>query len=441
MVFVTFAALQQRFCYAKPVTNSRIRKLSLTRKSWELLSAIKEETFMASIISRANGTYLIRISCGVDSTGKQISRSKTFKPSKPNLPYARLNKEIEDFTAAFEREIEAEGPFRNVRPDKITFSDFCTRYLEIKKNTLSPQTYNFYSKVIEEELMPMFSRMKMKDLRTYHIQQFIQYLSTEKKRLDGREGNIAASTVKRYTTVLRSIVTTAYKLEYIEDDIGRSRRIEFPKEDTKEVEVFTLEEVGQILTALESEPLHIRTVIEVALFTGCRRGEIVGLKWSDIDFENQRISVKRSIYKLRDGKAREKEPKSKCSIRTISIPERLCKTLTEYRVQQNRHIAYLGDSWKNLDYIFTEEDGNVMHPHTPTKQFDHFLKRHGIRHLKFHGLRHTSATMLLANGCDIKTVSARLGHADIATTNIYVHALESTDRLAAETFDRLVREK
>lgn len=287
--------------------------------------------------------------------------------------------------------------------------------------------------------MPMFARMKMKDLRTYHIQQFIQYLSTEKKRLDGREGTIAASTVKRYTTVLRSIVTTAYKLEYIEGGIGRSRRIEFPKEETKEVEVFTLEEVGQILTALESEPMHIRAVIEVALFTGCRRGEIVGLKWSDIDFENQRISIKRSIYKLRDGKACEKEPKSKCSIRTISIPERLCKTLTEYRVQQNRRIAYLGDGWKNLDYIFTEEDGNVMHPHTPTKQFYHFLKRHGIRHLKFHGLRHTSATMLLANGCDIKTVSARLGHADIGTTNIYVHALEITDRMAAETFDRLVK--
>lgn len=95
---------------------------------------------MASIISRSNGTYLIRISCGVDSNGKQISRSKTFKPSKSNLPYSRLNKEIEDFTAAFEHEIEAEGPFRNVRPDKITFADFCTQYLEIKKNTLSPQT-------------------------------------------------------------------------------------------------------------------------------------------------------------------------------------------------------------------------------------------------------------------------------------------------------------
>ena len=175
------------------------------------------------------------------------------------------------------------------------------------------------------------------------------------------------------------------------------------------------------------------------MFTGCRRGEIVGLKWSDIDFENQRISVKRSIYKLSDGKAREKEPKSKCSIRTISIPERLCKTLTEYRLQQNRHIAYLGDAWRNLDYVFTEEDGHVMNPQTPTKQFSKFLKRHGIRHLKFHGLRHTSATMLLANGCDIKTVSSRLGHADITTTNIYVHALESTDRMAAQTFDNYLK--
>ena len=396
---------------------------------------------MANIISRSNGTYLIRVSCGLDSNGKQISRSKTFKPSKPNLPYTKLNRELEAFVAAFEQEVAEEGPMRNVRPDKITFADFCTQYLEIKKNSLSPQTYNFYSKVIEEELMPMFARLKMKDLRTYHIQQFIQYLANDKKRLDGQDGKIAASTVKRYATVLRSIVGMAYKLEYIEEDIGRSRRLEFPKEETKEVEVFTLEEVGYILKALESEPWHIRAVIEVALFTGCRRGEIVGLKWADIDFENQRISVKRSIYKLSDGKAREKEPKSKTSIRTISIPERLCKTLTEYRLQQNRHIAYLGDGWKNLDYVFTEEDGYVMNPQTPTKQFDHFLKRHGIRHLKFHGLRHTSATMLLANGCDIKTVSARLGHADITTTNIYVHALESTDRMAAQTFDNFLKTK
>ena len=78
-----------------------------------------------------------------------------------------------------------------------------------------------------------------------------------------------------------------------------------------------------------------------------------------------------------------------------------------------------------------------MHPHTPTKQFDKFLKKYGFHHLKFHGLRHSSATYLLSNGCDIKTVSKRLGHTSIDTTNIYVHALEKTDKAAAECFDSI----
>ena len=391
---------------------------------------------MASIIPKSNGTYLIRVSCGLDGAGKQITRSKTFKPSKPNLSYQRLNKEIDQFVAEFELEVKSGGNCVNF--DKITFSEFTTKYLEQKKTSLSPTTYVFYEMIIRTELIPMFGTMKMRDIKTYHVQQFIQYLATEKKRNDGVEGGISATTVRRYTTVLRSILTLAYKLDYIPEDVGNSRKIELPKEASTEIEVYTVEEVSEILKALENEPINIRTLVEVAIFTGMRRGEIVGLKWGDIDFQNQKIHVKRSIYKPKDGKAQEKEPKSKYGIRTISIPEQLCKTLVSYRAQQDRHISFLGDAWKNLDYVFTEEDGYVMNPQTPTKQFSNFLKRHGIRHLKFHGLRHTSATMLLANGCDIKTVSTRVGHADIDTTNIYVHALESTDRKAAQTFDYLV---
>ena len=284
----------------------------------------------------------------------------------------------------------------------------------------------------------MFGTMRMRDIRTHHIQQFIQYLYNEKPRGDGAEGHIAPSTVKRYTTVLRSILTLAYKMEYIDEDVGISRRIEFPKADTPEVEAFTMEEVSEILQATETEPIHIRTLVETALFTGLRRGEIVGLKWDDVDLDMQMLSVKRSIYKPKNEKALEKAPKSQCSIRTIAIPDRLCNTLREYKEHQERHASFLGNAWQNLGYIFTEEDGYVMNPHTPTKQFSKFLKRHNIRHLKFHGLRHTSATMLLANGCDIKTVSVRLGHSDIETTNIYVHALQSVDRKAASTFDKML---
>ncbi len=390
---------------------------------------------MASITPRANGTYLIRVSCGTDSSGKQIIKSKTFKPSKPNLSYQRLNKEIDMFVASFEIEAQNDS---NIHPEKITFAEFSKKYFEIKKTSLSPNTYDFYESFIRDELIPKFGSMQLRKIRTYHVQEFIQYLATERKRGDGTDGSLGASTVKRYTTILRSILSLAYKLEYIDEDIGRSRRIELPKEELTEIEVFSLDEVDEIMKALESESIKIRALVEIAIFTGMRRGEIVGLKWNDIDFENQKLHVRRSIYKPKKRKAFETATKSESSIRHISIPEQLCKTLTEYRVQQDRHISFLGDEWHDFGYIFTEEDGHVMNPQTPTKQFSKFLKRHGIRHLKLHGLRHTSATMLLANGCDIKTVSARLGHSDLETTNLYLHVLESSDKAAAQIFDDFV---
>ena len=181
--------------------------------------------------------------------------------------------------------------------------------------------------------------------------------------------------------------------------------------------------------------MNIRALVATALFTGARRGEIVGLKWDDVDFEKKQIYIRRTIIKLKDTPAFEKLPKTISSIRGITIPELLCEILSDYKKMQDDKIALLGEKWFSGNYVFTEYDGHVMNPQTPTKQFDHFLKRHGIRHLKFHGLRHSSATLLLSHGTDIKTVSKRLGHTSIDTTNIYVHALEKTDKAAAECFD------
>ncbi len=218
---------------------------------------------MASVTPKSNGTYLIRVSCGLDSSGKQISRSKIFKPSKPNLSYQKLNKEIDAFIADFELEARSESAI--IRPDKVTFAEFVEKYLEVKKSVLSPNTYVFYERIIRSELIPMFGAMKLREIRTYHVQQFIQYLTNEKKRDDGVEGGIVASTVRRYTTVLRSILTLAYKLEYTDDDVGSSRRIEFPKEASAEVEVFTIEEVQQIMEALESEPLYVNRISQIMM--------------------------------------------------------------------------------------------------------------------------------------------------------------------------------
>ena len=385
-------------------------------------------------MQKPNGTYLVRISCGRDiMTGKQILRGRIFKPSNPDLSQERLQKELNEFIEEFTDELQCER--NRKKPENKTVSDFAKEYLSIQKTSLSPGSYNFYQNIIEKHILPMFGRMRLRDIKTYHVQDFILRLNSL-SRSDGKPGHISPSTVKRYTSVLRSMLTMAYKLYYIDDDIGLSRRLTFPKERYQEVDVFTIEETKAILTAAKTEPINIRLLIELALFTGMRRGEIVGLKWSDINFDKQCLSIKRSIYKPKGEKSIEKEPKSHSSIRTIAIPNCLCETLAEYKVCQERHSLSL-DTWQNLDYVFTDENGNVMNPQTPTKQFSHFLARHNIRHLKFHCLRHTSATLLLSNGCDIKTVSARLGHSSIDTTNIYVHVLESVDRQAATTFENL----
>ena len=388
---------------------------------------------MANITQKPNGTYLVRISCGRDiMTGKQILRGRIFKPSKPDLSQERFQKELNEFIEDFTDELQCER--NRKKPENKIVSDFAKEYLSIQKTSLSPGSYDFYQHIIEKHILPMFGRMRLRDIKTYHVQDFIMKLNSM-PRNDGKSGHISPQTVKRYTTVLRSMLTMAYKMYYMDDDVGLSRRLTFPKEHYQEVDVFTIEEAKAILAAAKTEPINIRLLIELALFTGMRRGEIVGLKWSDINFDKQCLSVRRSIYKPKAEKSIEKEPKSHSSFRTIALPNCLCETLEEYKKSQEQYSLSLS-TWQNLDYIFTDDSGNVMNPQTPTKQFSHFLARHNIRHLKFHCLRHTSATILLATGCDIKTVSARLGHSSIETTDIYVHKLESVDKQAASSFDK-----
>ena len=388
---------------------------------------------MANITQKPNGTYLVRISCGRDiMTGKQILRGRIFKPSKPDLSQERFQKELNEFIEDFTDELQCER--NRKKPENKIVSDFAKEYLSIQKTFLSPTSYVLYERIIEQHILPMFGRMRLRDIKTYHVQDFIMKLNSMTRR-DGKPGHIAPQTVKRYTTVLRSMLTMAYKMYYMDDDVGLSRRLTFPKERYQEVDVFTIEEAKAILTAAKTEPINIRLLIEIALFTGMRRGEIVGLKWSDINFDKQSLSVRRSIYKPKGQKSEEKEPKSHASIRTLSIPNRLCETLQEYKNHQNSYALSLNGAWRNLGYVFTDEIGNVINPQTPTKQFSKFLARHNFRHLKFHCLRHTAATILLANGCDIKTVSARLGHSCIETTNIYVHMLESVDQQVAQILE------
>ena len=426
-----------------------------------------KEAVMAYIKERGNNNYFVRVSYGTLDNGRPFQKSRLFHPSRVDLPKAKLRKELDAFVEMLEEEcrleyeskydipkseepeiqethsVEQAAPIvqQTVTPVSLSktplFADFCEIYLKAKKDNISSTTYLLYEKSIQRILIPKLGKLHLDEIKPYHVQDLINYLATPSGRVDKKGEKLSPATIRRYLTILQSIMTMAWKQEYINSNPADTRRLEIAKIVTPEVEAFSNEEIAEILKMAQLEPIHIHAIIATAIYTGARRGEIAGLKWEDIDFENRTMYIRRSVVKLVGQEAEIKLPKTISSIRQMAIPQALCNILQELKKEQDRKKALLGDKWHDEGFLFTDWCGHVMHPHTPTKQFDKFLKKYGFRHLKFHGLRHSSATYLLSNGCDIKTVSKRLGHTSIDTTNIYVHALAKTDKAAADCFDSI----
>ena len=164
---------------------------------------------------------------------------------------------------------------------------------------------------------------------------------------------------------------------------------------------------------------------------GARRGELVALKFSDVDFEQSKITIERAAVKLKGQKTIIKPPKD-YEVRTVTVNQSCLELIKLLRAETQ---------WINGGWLFTTWNGEIMNPQTPTKQFSKFLERHGLRHRKFHSLRHTSATLLLYAGVNIKQVQGRLGHGDIETTNKYLHVLEEADVEAAKALDIMLLQK
>lgn len=388
-----------------------------------------------STIEKRNGAYRITVSCGVDVTGKQIRRRMTWKPDS-GMTAKQIEKELQRQKVLFE---EACQNGTAPTDGKIKLAEYVPIYLETAKQRLSPLVYERYSRMLEICIVPMLGHFKLKDIKPIHIQRFVNALEERDTHFDGRKGKLSSATIRRYYTMVQSVMHSAYKLGLIGMNPADGDRITLPKCEEETTEIFNEQELSAMLQALDSEPLQFRLLIHLALNTGCRRGELTGLKWSDIDFQTSVLTVSRSNYKLTGDKEIKSKSTKTGKSRRIILPPYCLPMLRQYRAEQLQTQMLMGDAWHGDDWIFIQADGKPMYPTTPTLQFSRFLKRHNLGHKKFHALRHTSATLLLSNGTNIKNVSARLGHAQLKTTNRYVHAVEQAEREAANTFETLLK--
>ncbi len=398
---------------------------------------------MANISERKNKdgkviSYRIRVSRGYAPDGKKLKPFEmTWKPS-PDTTAKQIQKELQRQVTLFEEECRngKVGSNRNMK-----LSEFCALYLEIKRESLAPRTFEYYENLIDSLIIPQLGHLKLGDIKPAHVQQFVQYLQGNVRRkngeLDTSNPKLSPATIKRKLACLQSIMKQAVKLDLISTNPADASRLTLPKTVNPKIEIFTKQEAKEMLSCLEGEPLQFQVLIQLAIMSGARLGELVALKFSDVDFINNRITVERSAFKLKGEPITVKPPKDN-DVRTITVNPYCVELIRLLMAEKQQEKMRLGSAWHNEGWIFTQWDGSIMHPQTPSKQFSAFLAKNGLQHRKFHALRHTSATLLLYGGINLRQVQERLGHGNMKTTQIYLHCVAEADQEAANTLNNLL---
>ena len=290
----------------------------------------------------------------------------------------------------------------------------------------SEHTRANYQGNLDNWIYPALGEIKLPELTSAQINALLLKMQ--------KQGKAHATCVKCYT-ILSGILKSAFMDDTIKTNPMLKVQRPKPRKDEKknnDAEAFTVEEARQIITTLESEPLKWKTLINLLLETGLRRGEACGLQWSDIDYNEQTITVSRNLCYTPQQGVYVDTPKNGHT-RTVPVGDEMIKLLRQLRREQAESFV---SRW-----IFTQ-DGNAepMHPDSPTRYLKKLSERAGVSGLHPHKLRHTFASIAITNGADIASVSETLGHSDKAVTlRMYTHADEESKRRASNIFREAIR--
>lgn len=376
------------------------------------------------IVNGVNKGWRASISVGSDENGKYIR--KQF--------YGKTQKEVKEKLEEFKKQMSL-GALPS--DDKLTLEHWYYTWLfDYRIKDLKPKSFEKYEGIYRNYIKgSTIGKIKLKDLRATHLQKHYNEL------LDIY--NKPVSTVKSLNTRLKPCLAEAEKQGYIQKNY--CKMVTLPKDNTtKEIKVLSSDQQKLFIEAIKGHNLEV--LFLVALSTGLRLGEILGLKWSDIDFNTGTLTVNRTLQRItqidrngnRESKVIEQLPKTKNSIRSIPIPKNILIKLKDHRLEQNKNRLKLGDLYSNNDYVFCDKLGYPIDDKKPARNLKTILTKLGIEPIKFHGLRHTYATRLFEANVPPKTVQVLMGHYDISITlDIYTHVMEGTKLEAVEKLNEI----
>ena len=363
-------------------------------------------------------SYQIRVFRGRDASGKRLKDYiMTWKP-EPGMTKRQIERELARQATLFEENCK----LGNISAEKPTFEKYAAYVMDLKeRNGLKVTTAERYRdmlKRINAEIGPL----KLQDIRPDHLNRLYAKLAGPGQNKRTGDG-LSQKTIIEHHRVISSIFSQAVKEQLVPSNIAQ--RATPPKRPKKEMDAFEVEEVQAILEALESEPLKWQVMTHLLIATGARRGEIMGLKWDKVLWESSQLYLcENRVYTPRSGAVSTTLKTGES--RYVSISPSVLDLLRRWQTEQADYFQFLGITPSG--YVMTAEDGQPMHPDSPTDWLAKFAKRHNLPPIHPHKFRHTQASLLISEGVDILTVSKRLGHAKVSTTlDIYSHVLAKSD--------------
>lgn len=292
----------------------------------------------------------------------------------------------------------------------ITFVDFMRQWLEVIQSQVKESTFNQYKRIVENSIIPFFGPMNiaLQNLEPIHIQQYY------KSKVD--EG-LSGNTVKHHHANIHKALQYALKLNWIA--YNPADRVELPKVKAFTGNFYNDEQIKELLNQIKGDV--IETPVLLAATYGLRRSEALGLQWGAVDFERHTITIKHTVVPNRHGLICADTTKNKTSTRTLQMLPFIEEHLKRIRARQKQMQETLPYSYIKSDYVCTWNNGSLIQPDYLSRHFKSFLQRKGLPLIRFHDLRHSSASLLIANGCSLKEVGEWLGHSCITTTNRYAH--------------------